>query len=63
MSGSVWYISFSKKKIEFKKYPKKKKRGAKRSRRLKNFLFNLMFLAALVFSLNLVSADFAGGIK
>jgi hypothetical protein len=31
MSGSVWYISASKEKIEFKKYPKQKKKNKKNS--------------------------------
>ncbi len=57
MSNTVWYISFSKKKIEFKKYPKKKKKKTRSSSRLKSFLFNLMFLATIIFFANLVSAD------
>jgi len=35
MSGNVWYISVNKKKIEFKKYPKKRKKGKKKS--IKNY--------------------------
>ena len=31
MSGSVWYVSVSKKKIEFKRYPKKKKKSGGKS--------------------------------
>ncbi len=55
MSGSVWYISVSKKKIEFKKYPKKKKNQRKKSN--KNLLINLIFLTSLtLFALNLISA-------
>ena len=52
MSGSVWYISVSKKKIEFKKYPKKKKKKTK----LKTFLFNLLLFTPIILFSNLISA-------
>jgi hypothetical protein len=38
MSGSVWYISVNKKKIEFKKYPKRlKKKKTQRKKSSKKF--------------------------
>ncbi|MEK6847908.1 MAG: hypothetical protein AABX50_02165, partial [Nanoarchaeota archaeon] len=56
MSGSVWYISFSKKKVEFKKYPFKKKGKRTRRKAEKKFLFSLITLASLFFFSGIVSA-------
>jgi hypothetical protein len=59
MSGSVWYISVSKKKLEFKKYPskqKKKKSSKNKYKKSKNFTLFLMLVASLVLFSNLVSA-------
>ena len=63
MSGSVWYISFSGKKIEFKKYSsqKKNKKTSKKSIKKstsssKKLLINLLFAFSLIFFLNVISA-------
>ena len=59
MSGTVWYISFSNKKIEFKKYPKNKKtskKNNKKTSKLRNFLFSLLFLFSFIFLMGNVSA-------
>ncbi len=63
MSGSVWYISVSKKKLEFKKYPSKKKnkKAVKKQTQkpinsAKKLLINLLFALSLIFLLNVVSA-------
>src|SRR3989344_5444559 len=52
MSGSVWYISVSKKKIEFKRYPKKPRKTTKK----KNFMIGFLFLTALISLSGLISA-------
>ena len=54
MSGSVWYLSFSKKKIEFKKYPSKNKK--KKNKNKKTAIFASLFLI-FIFYLSLISAD------
>ncbi|MEK6840736.1 MAG: hypothetical protein AABX79_02165, partial [Nanoarchaeota archaeon] len=59
MSGSVWYISVSKKKIEFKKYPKRKKKRQvfnKRSGRNKALLINILFFSVVVLFSGFISA-------
>src|SRR3972149_5065924 len=72
MSGSVWYLSFSKKKIEFKKYPKrkrnrpsvvnlKKKRQRNNEHNGKGSSIKILFLITLTFlsvilSTNLISS-------
>ena len=56
MSGSVWYLSFSKKKIGFKKYPKEKKSNNSKRKTKKNFIIFLMLFTSLVFFSSLVSA-------
>ena len=59
MSNTVWYISFSGKKIEFKKYPKSKKSGKKnnkKTRKIRNFFFSFLFLFTLSFFSSYVSA-------
>ena len=63
MSGNVWYISVSKKKIEFKKYPSKqknkktvKKSNQKFTNSSKKLLINLILASSFIFFLNMVSA-------
>ena len=64
MSGSVWYLSFSKKKIEFEKYPKKikpKKKIRPSSARLKKnktkkHILLIFFYAFFLLSLSFVAA-------
>ena len=56
MSGSVWYISVGKKKIEFKKYPKKQKQVKNKTSKTKNVVFGFLFFAVSIFFINLVSA-------
>lgn len=59
MSGSVWYISFSGKKIEFKKYPKKKKLKKivkKQRKNYKKVLANLFLIFSLVIFLGVISS-------
>ncbi len=62
MSSSVWYISVSKKKIEFKKYPSKqknKKTVKKQNPKFtssKKLLINLFLASSLIFFLSMVSA-------
>ncbi len=56
MSGRVWYISVSKKKIEFKKYPKKQKQVKNKTSKTKNVVFGFLSLAVLIFLMNLISA-------
>lgn len=63
MPGTVWYVSFSRKKIEFKKYPKKKKIRKKSSQKIRNFFFDLIFLLTLVFFMNSVLAGLKGVVK
>ncbi len=60
MSGSVWYLSFSRKKIEFKKYPKKKKNSGKQRSKfagIKGFFFSLLFLTTIIFLAAIASAE------
>lgn len=56
MSGRVWYISVSKKKIEFKKYPKKQKQVKNKTSKTKNVVFGFLSLAVSIFFINLISA-------
>ena len=62
MQNSVWYLSFSKKKIEFKKYSVKQKnkkplkKPKQKSSGIKKLLFGLMFAASLILFSNLISA-------
>ena len=59
MSGSVWYISVSKKKIEFKKYPKKKKIHQvvnKKSSKIKSLIINILFFSAIILFSSIISA-------
>ncbi len=59
MSGSVWYLSFRKKKIEFKRYPgkkKSKKLKKNKSGKTKSLMIFLMFSLGIIFFLNLISA-------
>jgi hypothetical protein len=62
MSGSVWYLSVSKKQIEFKKYSEKKKikklnkKLKEKSSKLKKTLLSLIFITSLVLFSSLVSA-------
>ncbi|MEM3091866.1 MAG: hypothetical protein QXD05_01915, partial [Candidatus Pacearchaeota archaeon] len=59
MSGSVWYISLSKKKIEFKKYSKDKKilNKSKKKISFKNFIFINLICLLFFFFINVVSAE------
>ncbi|MEK6830297.1 MAG: hypothetical protein AABY15_09345, partial [Nanoarchaeota archaeon] len=57
MSGGVWYLSFSRKKIEFKRYPKKKK---KKNNKSKISALSLFFLAVFILSLNFIAATAIG---
>ncbi|MBM3228558.1 hypothetical protein FJZ20_01580, partial [Candidatus Pacearchaeota archaeon] len=57
MSGSVWYISFSKEKIEFKKYPAKKKINKKINKNYsKKLLINLFLTFNLLILLAFISS-------
>ncbi len=62
MPSSVWYLSFSKKKIEFKKYSVKQKnkkpvkKPKQKSSGIKKLLFGLTFAASLILFSNLISA-------
>jgi len=62
MPSSVWYLSFSKKKIEFKKYSVKQKnkkplkKPKQKSSGIKKFLLGLMFAASLILFSSLISA-------
>ena len=63
MSNSVWYISVSKKKLEFKKYPSKqknkktvKKTNQKSTNSSKKLLINLILASSLIFFLSMISA-------
>ena len=59
MSGSVWYISVSKKKIEFKKYPKRKKRQQvfnKKTNKIKALLINILFFLTIILFSSIISA-------
>jgi len=49
MSGSVWYLSFSKKKIEFKKYPKRKKNKRNNEHNKGKSPVNILFLVTFTF--------------
>ena len=57
MSGEVWYLSFSRKKIEFKRYPNKTKKNKNKN---KKHIISIFFYTILLLSLTLIAAEAIG---